>query len=57
MPPGRRRLRKREQILDAAQAELLSPLSAAEREQLVRLLGRVVEHHAYGGSAMEPDGQ
>ncbi|MFE2128668.1 MarR family winged helix-turn-helix transcriptional regulator [Streptomyces amritsarensis] len=54
---GRRRLRRLEQILDTAQDELLSPLSAAERAQLTRLLGRIVEHHAYGASAMGPDGQ
>ncbi|MFD6228784.1 MarR family winged helix-turn-helix transcriptional regulator [Streptomyces sp. NPDC060232] len=56
-PLGRRRLRRLEQILDAAQDELLAPLSAAEREQLTRLLGRVVEHHTYGGPAMGSDGQ
>ncbi|WP_030847612.1 MarR family winged helix-turn-helix transcriptional regulator [Streptomyces sp. NRRL F-4474] len=56
-PLGRRRLRRLEQILDRAQDELLSPLSAAERAQLTRLLGRIVEHHAYGASAMRPDGQ
>ncbi|MFE5804567.1 MarR family winged helix-turn-helix transcriptional regulator [Streptomyces sp. NPDC056491] len=50
---GRRRLRTLEQILDAAQDELLAPLSAQERHQLVRLLGRIVEHHAYGDPAME----
>lgn len=51
---GRRRLRTLEQILDAAQDELLAPLSAQERQQLVRLLGRIVEHHAHGDPAMEP---
>ncbi|THA85318.1 MarR family transcriptional regulator [Streptomyces sp. A0592] len=56
-PPGRRRLRRLEQILDTTQDELLAPLSAAEREQLTRLLGRIVEHHAHGGPAMGPDGQ
>ncbi|MET9882787.1 MarR family winged helix-turn-helix transcriptional regulator [Streptomyces sp. NPDC006430] len=44
-PPGRRWLRKLEQLLDAAQEELLSPLSTQEREQLTHLLGRVVAHH------------
>ncbi|MGW6978137.1 MarR family winged helix-turn-helix transcriptional regulator [Streptomyces sp. NPDC054932] len=53
--PGRRRLRKLEQILDAAQEELLAPLSTGEREQLTRLLGRIVEHHAYGNPVMGPD--
>ncbi|MFE5720907.1 MarR family winged helix-turn-helix transcriptional regulator [Streptomyces erythrochromogenes] len=56
-PLGRRRLHRLEQILDTAQDELLAPLSAAEREQLTRLLSRIVEHHAYGGPAMGPDGQ
>ncbi|MFE0578556.1 MarR family winged helix-turn-helix transcriptional regulator [Streptomyces sp. NPDC058874] len=55
--PGRRRLRRLEQLLDAAQDELLSPLSAAERERLTHLLGRIVEHHTHGGHAAEPDGR
>ncbi|WP_405437736.1 MarR family winged helix-turn-helix transcriptional regulator [Streptomyces avidinii] len=54
---GRRQLRKPGQILDAAQAELLAPLSTTEREQLTRLLGRIVEHHAYRGTVMGPDGR
>ncbi|MEV6953383.1 MarR family transcriptional regulator [Streptomyces sp. NPDC051183] len=54
-PPGRRRLRKLEQLLAAAQEELLSPLSASEREQLVRLLGRLVEHHAHADPTMGAD--
>lgn len=52
---GRRRLRKMEQLLTAAQEELLSPLSAPEREQLVALLGRLVAHHARGGPTMGAD--
>ncbi|MFD5142050.1 MarR family winged helix-turn-helix transcriptional regulator [Streptomyces sp. NPDC058401] len=52
---GRRRLRKLEQLLAAAQEELLSPLSAPEREQLVSLLGRLVAHHAPGGPTMGAD--
>ncbi|MFB7463162.1 MarR family winged helix-turn-helix transcriptional regulator [Streptomyces sp. NPDC056224] len=56
-PLGRRRLRTLEQLLDAAQEELLSPLSAQERDQLVRLLGRLVEHHATTGPTMGPDGR
>ncbi|MCX5127389.1 MarR family transcriptional regulator [Streptomyces sp. NBC_00347] len=52
---GRRRLRKLEQLLAAAQEELLSPLSAPEREQLVDLLGRLVAHHAHGGPTMGAD--
>ncbi|MFG2984965.1 MarR family winged helix-turn-helix transcriptional regulator [Streptomyces sp. NPDC048258] len=56
-PLGRRRLRTPEQLLDAAQEELLSPLSTQERDQLVRLLGRLVEHHATTGPTMGPDGR
>uniref|UniRef100_A0AAU2JY34 MarR family transcriptional regulator n=1 Tax=Streptomyces sp. NBC_00049 TaxID=2903617 RepID=A0AAU2JY34_9ACTN len=55
-PLGRRRLRKLGQLLDAAQDELLSPLSPQERDQLTRLLGRIVEHHAHTGPAMGADG-
>ncbi|WP_371618479.1 MarR family winged helix-turn-helix transcriptional regulator [Streptomyces sp. NBC_00454] len=54
-PPGRRRLRKLEQLLAAAQEELLSPLSVPEREQLTRLLGRLVDHHARSGPDMGAD--
>ncbi|MCM9082537.1 MULTISPECIES: MarR family winged helix-turn-helix transcriptional regulator [Streptomyces] len=56
-PPGRRQLRKLEQILTAVQDELLAPLTAQEREQLTRLLGRIVDHHAYGDPVMRPDGR
>ncbi|MFB6579224.1 MarR family winged helix-turn-helix transcriptional regulator [Streptomyces sp. NPDC056402] len=56
-PPGRRHLRTLEQILATAQEELLAPLSTGEREQLTRLLGRIVDHHAYGEPAMGPDGR
>ncbi|GGS03471.1 MarR family transcriptional regulator [Streptomyces nojiriensis] len=56
-PPGRRQLRELEQILAAAQEELLAPLSTQEREQLVRLLGRIVDHHAHGDPVMGSDGR
>ncbi|MER5731931.1 MarR family winged helix-turn-helix transcriptional regulator [Streptomyces sp. NPDC002138] len=59
-PQGRRHSRRLEQLLDAAQEELLSPLSPAEREQLTRLLGRLVTHHAGGpdtGPSGMPDGR
>ncbi|MFF4423425.1 MarR family winged helix-turn-helix transcriptional regulator [Streptomyces sp. NPDC001549] len=56
-PPGRRQLHKLEQILTAAQEELLAPLSTREREQLTRLLGRIVDHHAYGDPVMGSDGR
>ncbi|HEX2036154.1 MAG TPA: MarR family transcriptional regulator [Chloroflexota bacterium] len=45
-PAGRQQLRRLEAILDEAQDALLAPLSAAEREELRRLLTRVVDHHA-----------
>ncbi|MET9463660.1 MarR family winged helix-turn-helix transcriptional regulator [Streptomyces sp. NPDC006544] len=56
-PLGRRRLRRLEQLLAAAQEELLSPLSTPEREQLTRLLGRLVAHHAPSGPTMGADGR
>ncbi|MCX4696370.1 MarR family winged helix-turn-helix transcriptional regulator [Streptomyces sp. NBC_01408] len=56
-PLGRRRLRKLEQLLDAAQEELLAPLSAPEREQLVHLLGRIVAHRSGAGPTMGADGR
>jgi MarR family transcriptional regulator, lower aerobic nicotinate degradation pathway regulator len=43
---GKRRLRKLDRLLAAAQDELLTPLSAGERTELVGLLSRVVDHHA-----------
>jgi DNA-binding MarR family transcriptional regulator len=43
---GRRRLTALDQVLAGVQDKLLSPLSAAERQQLVSLLSRVLEHHA-----------
>ena len=45
-PAGRRQLRKLDRLLAGIQDELLSPLSATERQQLIRLLTRIVEHHA-----------
>ncbi len=44
---GRRQLRKLDGVLDAVQQEILAPLSPVEREELVRVLTRVVEHHAH----------
>ena len=43
---GRRRLRTLDGLLRDTQKRLLAPLSAAEREQLVRLLLRVVDDEA-----------
>ena len=42
---GRRRLRALEAVVAGLQDALLTPLSAAQRDQLVALLRRVVEHH------------
>ena len=44
-PAGRARLRRLDKILTDVQDELLSPLSLTQRQQLVRLLRRVLEHH------------
>ncbi|WP_029138822.1 MarR family winged helix-turn-helix transcriptional regulator [Nakamurella lactea] len=43
---GRRRLAQLDDLLTQAQGELLAPLSAAERKQLLALLGRVLAYHA-----------
>jgi DNA-binding MarR family transcriptional regulator len=45
-PAGRARFRRLDKVLANVQDELLSPLSPNQREQLVRLLTRVLEHHA-----------
>jgi DNA-binding MarR family transcriptional regulator len=42
---GRRRLTALDDVLDGIQERLLAPLSAAERQQLVGLLDRLVHHH------------
>jgi len=42
---GRRRLRTLDTLVGRLQDALLTPLSAAERDQLVALLRRVVDHH------------
>ncbi len=43
-PAGRRRLHRLDKQLALVQEELLAPLSAGERQQLTRLLGRVLAH-------------
>lgn len=43
---GHRQLRALDRLLTAAQEELLDPLSAHERAQLVRLLTKLADHHA-----------
>lgn len=45
-PAGRRHLRQLERLLAVAQDELLTPLTSPEREELVRLLTQIVEHHS-----------
>ncbi|RSM62848.1 MarR family transcriptional regulator [Amycolatopsis sp. WAC 01376] len=43
--PGAQRLDQLEDLVRDTQDTLLAPLDPAEREQLTRLLARVVEHH------------
>jgi DNA-binding MarR family transcriptional regulator len=43
---GRAALKRLDARVAQAQDELLAPLSSAERQQLIALLARVVEHHA-----------
>jgi DNA-binding MarR family transcriptional regulator len=45
-PTGRRHLRKLDGVLSGVQEDLLSPLDADERDLLIDLLTRVVDHHA-----------
>ncbi|MFC8828678.1 MarR family winged helix-turn-helix transcriptional regulator [Streptomyces sp. NPDC057137] len=47
---GRRQLRRLDKVLDVLHDELLAPLSPAERDQLVRLLTRLLDHHDSPGS-------
>ncbi|MFF5091963.1 MarR family winged helix-turn-helix transcriptional regulator [Streptomyces niveus] len=49
-PAGRRQLRRLDKVLDTLHDELLAPLDAAERDQLVRLLTRLLDHHDSPGS-------
>jgi DNA-binding MarR family transcriptional regulator len=43
---GRRRLRELDRLLATIQDDLLAPLSPTERQELVRLLTMVVDHHS-----------
>jgi len=45
-PAGTAHLQRLDGLLADVQDELLAPLSPAEREQLISLLTRVLEHHA-----------
>jgi len=44
-PAGAAHLRRLEELLADVQDELLTPLSPAERQQLIGLLSRIVEYH------------
>lgn len=44
---GRHRLSQLDQVLDDLHDELLAPLASAERDQLVRLLMRLLDHHKH----------
>jgi len=45
-PAGAAHLRRLDELLAGVQDELLAPLSPAERQQLIRLLNRILEHRA-----------
>lgn len=53
-PAGRRERRRLTKRLAQIQDELLAPLAADERDQLTRLLARVLDHHDRG-SRLEND--
>jgi DNA-binding MarR family transcriptional regulator len=44
-PQGRHHLRQLDKIIAAAQDELLAPLTPQERDELTRILGRLLDHH------------
>ena len=46
-PQGRRHLRQLDKLVAAIQDELLAPLTPPERDQLVRLLTRLLDHHGH----------
>ncbi len=50
-PAGLRQLRTLDRLMAAAQDELLEPLPADERRQLVRLLTRLADHQAQSRAA------
>jgi MarR family transcriptional regulator, lower aerobic nicotinate degradation pathway regulator len=45
-PAGTAHLRRLDELLADVQDELLASLSPAERQQLIRLLNRILDHHA-----------
>jgi MarR family transcriptional regulator, lower aerobic nicotinate degradation pathway regulator len=46
-PHGRRHLRRLDKLVATIQDELLAPLTQPERDQLVRLLTRLLDHHGH----------
>jgi MarR family transcriptional regulator, lower aerobic nicotinate degradation pathway regulator len=52
---GRRHLHRLDSLLAAIQDDLLAPLSPAERDELTRLLGRLLDHHARTGPPLAGD--
>src|SRR6266511_2124274 len=53
-PADRRRMRQLDKLIATIQADLLAPLTQPERNQLVRLLARLLDHHAR--AAPQPTG-
>jgi hypothetical protein len=49
-PAGRRQLRRLDKQVTRIQADLLAPLAPDERDQLIRLLRRVLDHHTRAGT-------
>jgi DNA-binding MarR family transcriptional regulator len=45
-PKGRRRLRRLDTLLAELQDSLLAPLTPPERDELIRLLTRLLDHHS-----------
>jgi DNA-binding MarR family transcriptional regulator len=52
--PGAAHLRRLDRALDRAQEDLVEPLSVEERQTLVRLLTRLLAHHALDPAARGP---
>lgn len=50
-PEGERAVQQMKKAVVKAQARILGPLTAAEREQIVRLLGKLVAGHEAAGEA------
>jgi DNA-binding MarR family transcriptional regulator len=51
---GDKQLGRLDKLIASLQEDLLAPLSAADREQLVELLSRLVDHHAQAGITTHP---